>query len=407
MGFIELFVSFIEVLNNFIILFYGSLIVAILILLYHILMRIMRDKKYINALKRYKDPKTISIEDLNSVPLVTIIVPAWKEGESFRQCLNSIKDMKYPNKKVIVNAGGSDETNRIADSFKKFDNFLILRQKGGSYRPQLGKVRAINECLSHIQDGIIYSTDADVQFNDEILLRMLYPLTNENEKVVICGIRPYQFQEKKDLVLYLKINRNLHFRKKFDRYHHGFISGANSIFTYDVLKAIGKFSEDIKYADDRSREEDIEKHGFKIYALVDYRGRIFTKFPDTIKAWFSQKLRWNTDYIIFSLEKNKVQLIKPLALFCYSLFLIIFPFLGFLNPIIVVIGVLLLFSTYLKKIRRLIFYVKTNPKQFIKEISWLFYLKLIIYIYIEALIYLAVPYDLYRFKKEINPHKSQ
>ena len=56
----------------------------------------------------YKDPKSLSIDDLKNIPLVNIIVPAWKEGNNFRECLSSITNLNYPNIKVIVNAGGND-----------------------------------------------------------------------------------------------------------------------------------------------------------------------------------------------------------------------------------------------------------------------------------------------------------
>ena len=63
---------------------------------------------------------------MKSFPLLNIFIPAWKEGEVFENCLNSITKLNYPNIKVIVNTGGSEETINIANSFKKYQNFIVL-----------------------------------------------------------------------------------------------------------------------------------------------------------------------------------------------------------------------------------------------------------------------------------------
>ncbi|GAH31493.1 unnamed protein product, partial [marine sediment metagenome] len=90
----------------------------------------------------------------------------------------SLKNLSYPKLKIIVNAGGNQETIDIAESFRKYDNFLILRQLGGKSRAALGKIKALNECLAHVTEGLIYMTDADCIFNDEIFLRIVKPLIN-------------------------------------------------------------------------------------------------------------------------------------------------------------------------------------------------------------------------------------
>ena len=84
-------------------------------------MILIRDRKYAKPFKNLKEPENISLEDLKEFPLVNIIVPAWNEGELFRQCLESITRLKYPKLRVIVNAGGSEETIDIANSFKNYE----------------------------------------------------------------------------------------------------------------------------------------------------------------------------------------------------------------------------------------------------------------------------------------------
>ena len=57
--------------------------------------------------------------------------------------------LTYPWLKEIVNAGGSEETINIVNSFKKHDNFTIIYQKGER------KIKAINDCLEqHVKGNI-------------------------------------------------------------------------------------------------------------------------------------------------------------------------------------------------------------------------------------------------------------
>ncbi len=389
------------ILNPFIII-----LTFLMIILIHFLLYKIRDKKYINVLKNNKDPESISLSDLKEHPLVTIVIPAWNEGLRFKRCLESIENLTYPNLEVIVNAGGSEETIKIANSYKNRPNFRIIYQKGG------GKIKALNECIPYIKGKVVYLVDADVYFTDEILIRMIHPIVNLKEDVVIGGIKPLKEQANKDLIQYLQINRNKYFRFKFSRYQTRQISGANTLLSSKVLKSIGKFNESKYYAEDRARGEDIRAKGFKIYSLNDYRAKLYSEFPDTIKKWINQKLRWNENFIIYSYQKKiRKNLIKFILTLFYSFLIIILPILSFLHLGFLLIELYILFFTYCLKIRRFIFHKKIVDKRFYVKPRKSLFLKMIFYIFIEVLIYSYIPFELlftnkFKKKKNINVQKN-
>ena len=74
------FINILNLLNSviFILLFLSLLV------LYHIVLYFLRDKEYIKAYNKVQDPDIVNIEDFISIPLVNIIILAWKEGEIFR-----------------------------------------------------------------------------------------------------------------------------------------------------------------------------------------------------------------------------------------------------------------------------------------------------------------------------------
>jgi len=389
-----LFSNFLNLLTEILslkwILFF-ILIYIFLIIFYNILLFIF-DSKRIREFKNYKDPNEILISDFKSLPLVNIVIPAWKEGEIFKNLLYSIKILKYPYLKVIVNAGGSEETTEIANSFEKFENFIILHQKAGADRPSLGKIRALNECLKHISEGIVYFVDADSYLTDEVLLRMIYPIINLNENIVLGGVRPLRNQENLNLVKYLLFDRFYSPKTKFSRYiSKPPITGQSLCLKFEVIKSIGRFTENAKYATDRSMGIDIYSKGFSSYLLYDYRHRIYVDYSTTTRELIHHKTIWIENGLIFSYKNKKLNLLKFLVSFFISSYLFLFPFFLFIHIGLFIIGVMIFLTIYLFKIRKLLFFKRVVNPEFYEKYGIGFFLKLIIYIYVDAAIIIRIP----------------
>ncbi|MFX1315206.1 MAG: glycosyltransferase [Promethearchaeota archaeon] len=365
--------------------------------MYHILSYFFRDNKYRRATKIFKDPIKVNLEDLKELPLINIIIPAWKEGKIFEECLLSITKLSYPNLKVIVNAGGNDETIEIANSFRKEEKFLILNQKPG------GKMKALNECLKFVKEGIIYSIDADVFLTDEVLLRMIYPIINLNEDVVVSGVKPLKFQENKHLVKYILISRYPHFKVKFSRYGRTQISGPNTCFRSVIYSKIGKFEEDNYFPEsDRFRGLQIISKGYKIFQLIDYRSFIYTFYPDSIKSYISQELRWRKNKIEKLFYKKSIILtLKMTFLFFLSFFIVISPVLIFFNMWVLLIALLLFFNKYLKKIRQVLFFNLVVEKKYFPKFGFFFFIKTLFFIYLEELMTVYLLFSLIFSRKEV------
>jgi len=196
MDFIDQLIFYVNFILNILSNTYIILSLFLIVILYHYFLYLIRDKKHLKNVRKFIGEEKINTNDLKNYPLVTFIVPAWKEGKrdegkAFHECLISISKLNYPKIKAIVNAGGDDTTINIAESFKKFENFKILRQTGGKSRAAFGKIRALNECLDHISEGILYFIDADCYLTDDLLLRLIYPIINLNEDVVVGGFDLY------------------------------------------------------------------------------------------------------------------------------------------------------------------------------------------------------------------------
>jgi len=328
---------------------------------------------------------------------VNIIVPAWKEGKTFEECLLGITKLKYPKLKVIVNAGGSEETINIVNSFRKFDYFTIIYQKAGE-----GKIKAINDCLEHTSDGIIYFIDADIYLTDEIFLWMLYLIINKNKEVVATLYRPHESTENIDLVKYAFINRYDTFFKSIIKNPKVRIS-AHTCMKNNVIRSIGKFTEKRSYDDNVSISLDLYSKGYNAYRCSKMV-QSFT-YPKKILKFINQNLRWIENSQFFNLKNNKNRFFKFFLVFLISLYLFTFPFLLFMNTYLFLFGILILFSYFLKKIRKIIFY-KLNNEVYSISLNFKFFLKLIYYIYVDALVNIIAIFEILFYRKAYKKRKN-
>ena len=379
MGLLDIFLSILVLILDTIRIPIVFLLLIFLLLTYHLLLIYVRDRKFVLDYRKWYDEKPIPIDNLKEFPLINFIVPAWNEGEIFKGCLLNFSQLQYPNFRVIVNAGGSKETTDIANSFKKNDIFTIIYQEKGG-----GKLKAINDCLPYIKEGLVFIMDADVYITDQDLLKMVSKIVIENERIVNCGLKPHSSQVHKYTVRYLIINRNAWFRKKRAISNHKAV-GPCSLLTLDVIKSVGRFTEKRLIGDGDSMGKDVKKYHYKIYQLIS-DGIESKTYPVKIREYISQNIRWLQNYY-YNRYKSKVKILLNFFIFLIiSLYLFVFPFLLFIHLGLFVIGILILFNIYLKKIRKVLFFRFTSDRAFYGKNNPSFYLVIIFYIYLDSFI---------------------
>jgi len=363
------------------------LISVALIILYHLILSIIRDKKFVIPLRKFDDITGAKFEDFENLPIINIVIPAWKEGEIFRKCLKNILTLNYPNLKVIINAGGNKETIDIANSFKVNENFKILLQKKGG-----GKVKAINDSLSQVGAGLICLIDADIYLTDEDLLKMLFIIVNKNEALVASSLKPHSTQVKKSFVRYLFINRNTWFRIKFTRYTRNSISQC-TLMKLEVMNVVGKFTEKRLIGDGQSMGIDIVEKMYNIYQLNSHGVQSFN-YPDNLKEYFSQNVRWIQNTYFNIIRKSKIKILIFILLSIEALYMVLFPIFLLFNMGLFFIGILLLVYIYSKKIRKIIFFKKTSDKAYFGRNKIWFFISLIFFIYLDNIIQIYTMFEI-------------
>lgn len=371
------------------------LLILLIVFFYHFLTYFLRDKKYIKKYMVREHQNFVKLEELIEVPLVNIIIPAWKEGETFRVCLKSIVDLSYPKLNVIVNVGGNDETIKIAHSFKKYDNFKIIYQKSGE-----GKIKAINDCFNHISKGIVYLIDADVILTDNILISMLFMLLNKKEDIVVSKIIPHKSLLNNDLVKFIHINRYI--RYKLSRYLN-IVSQATAM-KYNIIQSINKFSEKRKLDDGHSIGLDLIEHDFRIYSLYETTVEAFN-YSTKLSIYIDQNIRWIENTLYYCLKTRKLLVLKFIGLVILSIYIYISPFLFVFSYYLPFYGFIICLSFYLKIVRKILIFKMIDDKSSIR-FHPLFFLKLIFYILINFLINIIVFFEMIFYRKAYKRRKN-
>jgi len=373
------------------------LLILLTVLIYHFLTYFLRDKKYITKYMVREHQNIVKLEDLIEIPLVNIIVPAWKEGETFRACLKSIADLSYPKLNVIITVGGNDETIKIANSFKKNDHFKIIYQKSGE-----GKIKAINDCFKHISKGIVYLIDSDVLLTDNILIRMLFKLLNNKEDIVVSQVIPHKSLLNSDIVKFIHVNRDIRLRNKWIRYLHTVTQ--NTAMKYSVIQSINKFSEKRKLDDGHSMGSDIIAHDFKIYYLYEINVESFN-YSTKLSNYIDQNIRWIENVLYRFLKDRRFLVLKFIGVVILSIYVYISPFLLAFSFYFLLYGFIIFLSFYLKIVRKILIFKVINEKSSIR-FQPLFFSKLIFYILINFLINIIVFFEMIFYRKAYRRRKN-
>ncbi len=131
--------------------------------------------------KRFDDSNLVAIPEssYDSLPCVDVLVSARDEENVVERLVERLMAIRYPKDKlrtVIINDGSKDNTSTILTKLKEtFPTLKVLnrsRSSGG------GKSGALNYALSQLKGEWILILDADAQFHEDILLRVL-PFTKK------------------------------------------------------------------------------------------------------------------------------------------------------------------------------------------------------------------------------------
>jgi GT2 family glycosyltransferase len=121
------------------------------------------------------------MDEVETLPRVSVVVPTWNRADELRTCLLSIEAQNYPNLEVIVvDDGSTDQTQAMMrDEFPKC-KWLSDGLNAGHY------IRR-NQGIAASTGEFVLSIDSDVIFRDSELIRRLVETANKDSSLGEMG----------------------------------------------------------------------------------------------------------------------------------------------------------------------------------------------------------------------------
>jgi glycosyltransferase involved in cell wall biosynthesis len=215
-------------------------------------------------------------------------VAAWNEAAHIDDHLDTFLALSYPDKELIIAAGGGDGTLDLARRWAG-PTITILEQYPGE-----GKQRALARCLEAAKGAVIMLTDADCAFGDDAFHRLLQPIANGRAAVTTGMSEPKVDQRRSPLVQYQWFGDVLWGAQR-PEVADG-ILGRNCALRREVIDQIGGFSAPARTGTDYVMSQLLRQGRHRIRAVPE--SRILTDFPTSPVAYLRMWRRWNKNLLI-------------------------------------------------------------------------------------------------------------
>ena len=220
-------------------------------------------------------------------PSVSVVVPAYNEGNVLENCVTSLMASTYPDFEVIlVDDGSSDETFRFMQELAAGHPRVRAITK-----PNGGKGSALNAGIALSTGEILLLSDADGVFEPQAISRMVAAFTDDRVGAVCGDDRPVNLNrvQTKFLAVISHVGTGLVRRALHVLRCLPIVSGNIGAFRRDVLTEVGGLHED-------TLGEDLELT-WRIYraryrVVFAPRAIVYAESPSTLRGLWRQRVRW-------------------------------------------------------------------------------------------------------------------
>jgi len=248
---------------------------------------------------------------------LSILIAAWNAKKYIENGIKSLLENNYNNYKIIIVAGGSDQTYNIALKLQKEnpDKIKVLEQK----IPH--KNKALNIGLKESDGDIIILTDIDCIYQKNWLNKINEIFQNKKYNVITGYHLPFQ-ESKSSLAEYcnlMKGNSIINFGQS-EIILGRKLCGANAAFRKEIfINKIGNFDENIKIEDDKYLGIQFNKKGEQVYFFKDIY--VYTEYYlNNLKKFIQREIRWARNGLLALNKKNIPKILISIVIGLFKLF---------------------------------------------------------------------------------------
>lgn len=225
--------------------------------------------------------------DGTCTPTVSVIVPAYNEGQVITRTITSLLSQDYPALEVVlVDDGSTDDTLVAARTLEGDPRLRVITQTNG------GKSSALNHGIRDATGEIIVVVDADTLLAADAIRHLVQPLADRRVGAVAGNAKVgnrVNLVTRFQAVEYIT-SQNLDRRAFVLLNCITVVPGAIGAWRRDAVLAAGGFRTDTM-AEDQDLTLTLLRHGHRV-ALAD-RAIAWTEAPETLDALLRQRFRWS------------------------------------------------------------------------------------------------------------------
>jgi poly-beta-1,6 N-acetyl-D-glucosamine synthase len=255
----------------------------------------------------HAERNVLGVREIRELPPISILVPAYNEGQVLERALTSLMQLDYPEYEVVViDDGSTDDTLELAAQWEGQrgpGHFRVITKSNG------GKASALNAGIAHSVHPLIMCMDSDSYLEPSTLLKAARHFSDPNVGAVAGNVK---VENRGTIVTKLQALEYIE-GLNMPRRAQGFIAAVNivpgpvGLFRREALDEIGGYDTDT-FAEDADLTLKMMAAGWR----VEYEDQsiAWTEAPESWRDLTQQRYRW-TRGILQTLRKRRGIFLRP------------------------------------------------------------------------------------------------
>lgn len=312
---------------------YLMFFLALLVLRYSVMILYSFMDHLENVYKKREEPLPLYREE-NSLPMITVVVPAYNEGVVIQPAIRSLLLLDYPNFEILViDDGSTDDTYEKAMVVAREQSAIpvrVITKRNG------GKAEALNTGMTLARGEFILNMDGDSKLSTNTLRVCIRHFENPRVGAVAGNVKVINRENIWTNIQALEYVEGLAMARKAQSFMRAvnIIPGPLGMFRKKVLQEVGGYDHDT-FAEDCDLTLKLLVNGWHI--MFEPAATALVETPSRLLDLLKQRYRW-TRGILQATRKHSDALWNPrkAGINCFIMWYMLFE--GIMWPFSTVIG---------------------------------------------------------------------
>ncbi|OIP13297.1 MAG: hypothetical protein AUK50_13770 [Comamonadaceae bacterium CG2_30_57_122] len=315
-------------ISTYLLFFLALLVIRYLVLIVYSFL------EHLETLHTKRDLSPERYRDESSMPMISLVVPAFNEGIVIQAAVRSLLLLDYPNFEIIVvDDGSTDDTYEKASTVAQESTAIKVRvvtKRNG------GKAQALNTGMTLARGEFILNMDGDSKLSSNTLRACIKHFENPKIGAVAGNVKVINRENIWTKIQALEYVEGLAMARKAQSFIRSvnIIPGPLGMFRKSVLQQVGGYDDDT-FAEDCDLTLKILMHGWHI--AYEASAIAWVESPSRLLDLLKQRYRW-TRGILQATTKHKSALWQPrkAGMNCFILWYMLFE--GIMWPFSTLLG---------------------------------------------------------------------